>query len=78
MSKPIHIALDEKAFRTLVSGAVHSVWKDGQEIKIILSDIGFVRMANICLEADQKRIDRTYQDDRCGKFYQGPTIYIAR
>lgn len=44
MPKPIHIALGETDFLTLVSGDVFVTVKGEQEVKIILSDIGFDRM----------------------------------
>lgn len=44
MSKTIHIALDETEFLTLVSGGTFVTVHGGQEVRIILSDIGFDRM----------------------------------
>lgn len=44
MSQAIHIALGEAEFLTLVAGDVFTTIRGGQEVKIILSDIGFDRM----------------------------------
>jgi hypothetical protein len=45
MSNPVYISLEEDTFRDLVAGKVATVRSQtGQEVRIILSDIGFGRM----------------------------------
>lgn len=51
MSKPIRIVLDALAFARLVNGKEVEQEVDGHTVKIILSDIGFDRIAETVIDA---------------------------
>lgn len=82
----VRVALNEAAFRLLVFGDVAAVdAADGTRVEMILSDIGFFRMANICLEAQRAADEAKYRDashderpcDRCHRPYRGPSLYCS-